>query len=104
MSWEFSLRQTGQRKKPGANRSCGQVVSRRNDEEGIHRVLPLLAAFCLKKEDMTTQTYCAASNMVATRKGVVMDHLYKLLRGFMVEDKIGTAKFTLIRTVIHNKL
>eukprot|EP00957_Ditylum_brightwellii_P179096 13643584-Ditylum_brightwellii.AAC.1 len=30
--------------------------------------------------------------MVATKKGVVMDHLYKSLRGFMMEDKMGTAK------------
>eukprot|EP00957_Ditylum_brightwellii_P197809 15069049-Ditylum_brightwellii.AAC.1 len=42
--------------------------------------------------------------MVATKKGVVMDHLYKLLHGFTVEDKMGTAKFTFIRTVIHNNL
>ena len=76
----------------------------RDDEEGVRRVLPVLAAFCLKKEDMSAQTYCAASNMVATKKGVLMDHLYKSLRGFTMEDKMGTVKFTLIRAVIHNNL
>eukprot|EP00957_Ditylum_brightwellii_P211143 15365808-Ditylum_brightwellii.AAC.2 len=76
----------------------------RDEEEGIRGFLPVLAAFCLKKEDMPAQSYCAASNMVATKKGVLMDHLYKSPRGFTVEDKMGTAKFALIRTVIHNNL
>eukprot|EP00957_Ditylum_brightwellii_P074865 5689849-Ditylum_brightwellii.AAC.1 len=76
----------------------------RDDEEGVEGVLPALASFCLKKEEVSAQEYCAASNMTGNKKGVVMNHLYRLLHGLMVKDKMGTSKFTFIRTVIHNNL
>eukprot|EP00957_Ditylum_brightwellii_P068517 5201403-Ditylum_brightwellii.AAC.1 len=82
----------------------GLAVFQRDDEEGVKGVLPVLAAFCLKKEEASAQECCAASNMVANKKGTMMNYLYRSLCGLMVEDKMGAAKFIFIRTVIHNSI